>query len=286
MIAYGEMLAQIGGAWHEAVGARGLLAYPKHALATLYYAWFERRLWSRVDGVVATDERLHARLRRLGYRVRLAYTGIDLGAFAPDAERRATMRRQLSIPPSARVISMVSTVNRQKGVWLGAQVFGSLAMRDPRLHLLIAGDGPDLPRVRGQLADFVRQGRAHLAGAVHHDRVAGYYAASDIFLVPTLRMEGLPLSIIEAAAAGLPTVAADRGGIGSAVRHETTGLLVEPGDARGFEAALGRLLADPKLASTLGEGARELARERFDETVTTERLLRELTSDREVDAAR
>src|SRR6266545_4947561 len=88
VIAYGEVLTHVVSEWHEAHGFRGLSAYPKHALATLYYAWLERRLWSRVDSVVATDERLRRRLCRLGYRARLAYTGIALEAFAPDGEAR------------------------------------------------------------------------------------------------------------------------------------------------------------------------------------------------------
>ncbi len=286
VIAYGEVLAHVVSEWHEAHGFRGLSAYPKHALATLYYAWLERRLWSRVDSVVATDERLRRRLCRLGYRARLAYTGIALEAFAPDGETRAAMRRRLAIAENARVMLMVSTVNRQKGVWLGARVFASLAARDPRLHLVLVGDGSDLPAIRRQLADPLRRGRAHLAGAVTCAGVPPYYAAADVFVAPTLRMEGLPLTVIEAAAAGLPIVASARGGMTSAIEHGVTGLLVKPGDARALETAILRLVDDPALAASLGCRARQLALERFDEVTATERMLGDLTSGGGFDAAR
>jgi phosphatidylinositol alpha-1,6-mannosyltransferase len=278
-VAYGEVIAHLVSEWHEAHGLRGWLAFPKSALALLYYARLERRLWSRADGVIATDARLHRRLQRQGHRVRLGYTGIDLGPFGADPEARASVRRRHGIAADARVLLMVSTVNRQKGVWLGAEVFRTVAARDPRLQLVLVGDGPAMSDVRARLGELVRAGRAHLAGTVALDRLPPYYAAADVFMAPTLRMEGLPMTIIEAAAAGLPIIAAARGGIESAVQDGVTGILVKAGDASGFTAALGRVLADPGWAAALGRRARQLAGERFDQMASTERMLRDIATE-------
>jgi phosphatidyl-myo-inositol dimannoside synthase len=276
-VAYGDALAHVISEWHEGRGLRGVLGYPRRALGVLHTAWRERRMWRRVDGILATDERLHARLRRLGYRTRLFYTGIELGEFVPDVARRQTARAELGLPAAARVIVVVGTVNRQKGVWLAAEIFAELAAQHPDLHLLVVGDGPDLPRLRRRLAGSSVAARAHLAGALPPARVPACYAASDLFVLPTLRVEGLPFTVIEALAAGLPIVAADRGGVASAVEHEVTGLLAPPGDRAALRRAIARLLEEPALAASLGKRARDRALERFDIDVTTARLLADLT---------
>jgi glycosyltransferase involved in cell wall biosynthesis len=273
-VAYGDALAHVVSEWHDGAGIRGFVGYPRRALGVLYVSRLERRMWRRVDAILATDDRLHARLRRLGYRTTLFYTGIETADFVPDAALRRATRAELGIPAAARVILTVGTVNRQKGMWLAADVFSELAARDPGLHLLIVGDGPELPALRRR---FGGAGNVHLPGALPAARIPACYAASDVFFFPTLRVEGLPFTVIEALAAGLPIVAADRGGIASAVEHEVTGLLAPAGDRAALRRALARVLEDATLAASLGKRARDRALERFDVDVTTARLLAGLT---------
>jgi len=276
-VAYSDALSHVLSEWHDGAGLRGVATYPRRALGALRLGWRERWMWRRVDGVVATDDRLYGKLRRLGYSVRLSYTGVELDRLAPNDEVRQAVRARHGIPPSARVILMVGTVNRQKGTWLAADLFGELAALRPGLHLLVVGDGPDLPAVRRRLADVSAAGRAHFVGAVPLDRVSDYYLAGDLFFFPTLRVEGLPFVVIDALAAGLPTVAANRGGVASAVEHEVTGLLAPPGDRAALRAALVRLLDDVPLATSLGKRGRDRALERFEVTATTRQLLDELS---------
>jgi glycosyltransferase involved in cell wall biosynthesis len=276
-VAYGEALAHVLSEWHDSAGIRGLVRYPRRALGVLYLSWLERRMWGRVDGILATDDCLHRRLRRRGHRTKLFYTGIDVADFVPSAARRQATRAQLGIPPEARVILMVGTVNRQKGMWLAAEIFSEVAAQRPGLHLLIVGDGPELPELRRR---FAAAGNVHLPGAMPRQCIPACYGTSDVFFFPTLRAEGLPFTLIEALAAGLPIVAADRGGVSSAIEHEVTGLLAPPGDRVALRRALVRVLDDPPLAASLGKHARDRALERFDLDVTTARLLAELDWDR------
>jgi glycosyltransferase involved in cell wall biosynthesis len=273
---YGEVLSHLIGEWHNRSGLGGVAAYPKQALATLYYAWIERRLWARLDGVIATYDTLYDRLRRRGYPAYLSYNGIDVAWLAPDQRLRHATRQRLGIGLSAEVLLMLGTVNRQKGMWLGAESFLSLGARHPDLHLVVVGDGPDLPSLKRRLAAAPVSGRAHCVGAVPLSDVPAFYAASDLFLYPSLRMEGLPFAILYALAAGLPIVAADRGGIASAVKDEETGLLVPVGDSQALTRAVERLLDDPVFARSLSKRCREFAAEKFDARATTERLLAEL----------
>lgn len=276
--AYGESWLHLVSAWHEWAGPRGAAGYAKQALATLRDAWLERRLWARLDGVIATYDALYERLRRRGYRAYLSYNGIDVARFAPNERLRETARRQLGLASSAVVLLMLGTVNRQKGMWLGLESFFRLAPRYPDLHLVVVGDGPDLPSLRRRLAAMPVSGRAHLVGAVPLADVPAFYAAGDVFLYPTLRMEGLPLAILEALAAGLPVVASRRGGIPSAVKEEETGFLVPPGDPRALEQAVERLLDNPALARALGKGGREWVLAHGASHALTERLLDQLAA--------
>ena len=87
--------------------------------------------------------------------------------------------------------------------------------------------------------------------------------AADAVAVPSTRPDPLPNSALEAAAAGLPVVAAAHGGLPEIVRDGETGLLVPPGDHRALAAALARLAAEPGLARRLGAAAAEDVRRRF-----------------------
>ena len=100
-----------------------------------------------------------------------------------------------------------------------------------------------------------------LAG--ERDDVGELLAAADLFVLSS-RSEGLPLSILEAMAAGLPVVASDVGGVPELVVDGETGLLVPPGDPHALAAAIDRLLDDPDLRRRLGAAGRLRVSEQFD----------------------
>jgi glycosyltransferase involved in cell wall biosynthesis len=97
--------------------------------------------------------------------------------------------------------------------------------------------------------------RIVFAGRVDHDDAARYLNAADLYVLPTLRYEGLPFSLLEAMACGLPVIASAIGGIPSVVRHGSNGWLIPPDDQRELSAAMDRLLTDRRLAETLAEAA-------------------------------
>ncbi|MGH8927179.1 MAG: glycosyltransferase, partial [Acidimicrobiia bacterium] len=84
-----------------------------------------------------------------------------------------------------------------------------------------------------------------------------FIAAADVYVNPA-EIEGLPVTILEAMALGRPVVATAAGGVPSVVKDEVTGLLVEPGDAAGFAAAMERLLVDRPLAAGLAKAGADL----------------------------
>jgi glycosyltransferase involved in cell wall biosynthesis len=100
--------------------------------------------------------------------------------------------------------------------------------------------------------------------------VAQVYAASDVVML-TSDNEGMPVSLIEAALAGVPAVASRVGSVAEVVRHGTSGLLTGP-VADDLAGAVVTLLRDPELRARMGRDARALATERFGE----QRLVRDM----------
>jgi glycosyltransferase involved in cell wall biosynthesis len=124
----------------------------------------------------------------------------------------------------------------------------------------LVGDGPDREAVEAEVRRLGLAERVKLAG----DRrdVPELLAEGDVFVLSTAS-EGLPMSILEAMAAGLPVVASHVGGIPEVVEDGRTGLLVPPGDDRALAAAIGRLVADPGLQAELGRAGHDRARRCF-----------------------
>jgi glycosyltransferase involved in cell wall biosynthesis len=128
-------------------------------------------------------------------------------------------------------------------------------------ELLIVGEGPDRPELEAEIDRLGLDGRVRLAG--ERDDVPDLLARADVFVLASAS-EGMPISVLEAMAAGLPVVASRVGGVPEVVADGETGLLVPPGSSQDLAAALGRLLADFKLRQRLGDAGRIHVRERFD----------------------
>ncbi|MEX0790472.1 MAG: glycosyltransferase family 4 protein [Actinomycetota bacterium] len=167
------------------------------------------------------------------------------------------------------VVVTVSRLVPRKGGRTLIRAFPQVLRGHPDAHLLIVGGGPDFNRLR-QMTDEAGLGRSvTLAGPQPWDRIPSYLAAADIFALPTrnrfmgTETEGLPLVYVEAAAAGLPLIGAEVGGVGDAVRPGRTGLMVDGADANETARAILRLLDDPEEARRLGAGAREMVLKEF-----------------------
>jgi glycosyltransferase involved in cell wall biosynthesis len=128
-------------------------------------------------------------------------------------------------------------------------------------HARIVGEGPDRPELEQEILRLGLSRSVQLAGECSD--VPELLARADVFVLSS-ESEGLPVSVLEAMAAGLPVVASRVGGVPEAVLDGRTGLLVRPRDPAELAAALGRLVAEPTLRRRLGAAGRARAEERFD----------------------
>jgi glycosyltransferase involved in cell wall biosynthesis len=159
-------------------------------------------------------------------------------------------------------VLFVGGLTPRKGVLDLVAASTSLAARGVRHELWLVGGVPDegLPayeEVLRQLPDHVV-----VFGALPPDAMPGTYARVDVFCLPSW-WEAMPLTVLEAQAAGLPVVATDVGDVQDMVLAGRTGLLVPPRDPQALEAALGALLEHGDLRARMGREARIHVRENF-----------------------
>jgi len=200
--------------------------------------------------------------------------GVDLERFRPASPaERAALRERLRLPAAATLLTYTGRLLRGKGLDVLLDAFDRLAPRFPAAQLLLVGSGAGQSlsvedELRARVAASPWGSRVTFTGRV--DTVADYLRASDVFVFPSL-FEALGISLVEAAACGLPCVASDTGGIVDIVDHERTGLLHTPGDVERLVADVARVLSEPALASRLGAAARARAERELDVKLSLER---------------
>jgi colanic acid/amylovoran biosynthesis glycosyltransferase len=144
-------------------------------------------------------------------------------------------------------------------------------LRDQRVdfRLTLAGDGPDLNKIREIVREHGLADRVNLPGAVPHREVARLMAAAHLLVMPSLiapsgDRDGIPNVILEALLCEVPVVASAVSGIPEVIREGDTGWLTTPGDPEALARAVAGALADPGEARRRTERGRDLVAREFD----------------------
>ncbi len=174
---------------------------------------------------------------------------------ADDARRRLLGRAH-----SGPIIGVVAQLIERKGHRFLLRALPGLREAFPNLAVVFLGRGPLHDALEAEIEREGLAGCVRLAG--FRDDLDALLPALDLVVHPAL-MEGLGVSLLEAAAAGVPVVGFAAGGVTQAVADEHSGLLVAPGDSIALGAAIGRLLGDDTLRARMGENARRRVRAEF-----------------------
>ncbi len=243
------VLVKISGAW-EFEG--GILdpARRKRPLERLLN-WGVRR----VDGLQCISEFTGRMVREAGYADRAVYmiaNAVDTARFAPS--------KRTARDPSAPVhVAYVGRIEPVKGVAVLVEAWSRIA-KVANARLIVAGDGSS----RAELMEAARRGgfadSMDFLGEITD--VPSVLSTADVYVQPSYQ-EGLPNSVLEAMAMGLPIVATRVSGNEDVVSHEENGLLVPAGNAEELSKALLRLIEDLPLASRMGQRSREMIERRF-----------------------
>lgn len=146
------------------------------------------------------------------------------------------------------------------------------------VELEIVGEGPERARLESRIRHLDLEDRCKLAGAMTETQVFERLETADVFALSSL-IEGLPVSLMEAMALGVPVIAPRLAGIPELVEDDRTGLLFHPADWQGLAGCLRRLLEDASLRSTLAEHAREKVAREYDVDLAVEPLWRRLSEE-------
>jgi len=195
-------------------------------------------------------------------------SGLELEAYDVDAATRRRVRAELGLPDTAVVVGAINRLSPQKDPITLVRALAPVLRARPDARLLLVGDGP----LRGDVEEAVRTSgvpdQVVLPGL--RTDVPALLGAMDAFVLAS-QWEGLPRTLIQAMAAGLPVVATDADGIRDVVVDGTTGLLVPRGDAGALGRAVAALLDDSAGAAERAAAAAARLPE-FDARVMVRRL--------------
>lgn len=230
------------------------------------YAVRLRGLLQTLPMVLARSESLAARLVGLGCdpaKIRINRTGIPLETY-PFSERSAPVDGAWHVVQASRLIE-------KKGLNNTLEAFALFKKSRPGSRLTIAGDGPLLEPLRKMAAELGLGGSVSFPGFQSQEALARLYASSHIFIHPS-RMtrkqdqEGVPNSLLEAMATGLPIVATRHGGIPEAVTDGRDGLLTPENDSAALAGSLERIAGNPNLFQALGAAAAQSVRAKYEQS--------------------
>ncbi|MDX1453651.1 MAG: glycosyltransferase, partial [Oleiphilaceae bacterium] len=211
-------------------------------------------LHPRLDGIICVANAVRDDLRDRVYcpkqNVVTVYKGHDLSWYA---EAPADLS-EFGIPQDAFVVGCVANDRPRKGLPVLLEATKQLPA-ESNIHLLLVGGGMDSPHIAELIAQSPMKERIHVAG--FRKDAPALIAACQASVLPSLKREGLPKTVVEAMSHGVAPIVSDTGGSAELVVNGESGLVVQPGDAAGIAAAIQSLWQDPEACRVMGEKARE-----------------------------
>jgi colanic acid/amylovoran biosynthesis glycosyltransferase len=227
---------------------------------------------SAVSRVLVRSESLRRALLELGCepsKLDIVRTGIPLGDFRYRA-RTGPPNGEWKVLQACRLIE-------KKGLPVTFQAFARFVTRHARASLTIAGEGPMLAELQELATQLGIREKVTFPGLVTQDELRALYYNAHLFLHPSQtgrdgNQEGVPNSMLEAMATGLPVFATRHGGIPEAVENGVSGVLVGEGDADALAQAMQHAVEDSVQLFAMGERGSKSVKQNFDQAQQVQRL--------------
>jgi len=226
------------------------------------------------DCILTNADAIRQSLIAEGYeaeKITVIPNGIDVASFRGTAEGGQRFRREFAFPADAPIVAVVARLGAVKGIEYFLEAAGGLVQRFPHARFAIVGGGTFVNNGRSTPRDYRRELEAMAQRLGLGERVVFTGARNDVAdvlsqvvvsVLPSLS-EGVPNTVLESMAAGVPVVATRVGGIPEAVEDGESGLLVPARDPAALARAIGRLLEDHDLARRLGQAGRRRVAQHF-----------------------
>jgi glycosyltransferase involved in cell wall biosynthesis len=234
-----------------------------------------RLLLERRDRVVGVGQAVRqALIHNEGFasdRVQVIYNGIDMGSFVCGGAPSATVRSELGVGAGQLLLLQVARLDPLKDHATAIRTLGHVVRQGVNAHLVLVGEGPERSRIQEVVQQQQLEERVRFLG-LRRD-IPRLLSAADLFLLTSVS-EGIPLTLIEALAVGLPVVATRVGGVQEVIEDGKTGLLAPRGDDVALAKHVLRLAGDPALSRQMAELGPERARALFSDCQMHDRYSR------------
>jgi glycosyltransferase involved in cell wall biosynthesis len=232
-----------------------------------------RQMLDAVKLVLVRSESLRRKVIHLGCdekKIEVQRTGIPLDEF-PFRERNF-----VAVATEWRFVQACRLIEK-KGLPVTLRAFASFLRKYPEATLTIAGQGPLLGQLQGLARELKIDSCVSFTGFISQDQLRDIFYASHIFLHPSEtgrdgNQEGIPNSLLEAMASGLPVFATQHGGIPEAIEHGVSGVLVAERNDQELARALLSAVRDPDFLSRIARAGAEVVAQEFDQRIQVRRL--------------
>jgi colanic acid/amylovoran biosynthesis glycosyltransferase len=183
---------------------------------------------------------------------KIVHCGLDLNRYKFRLPGRSVNR-----------IFCAARLAHEKGISILVRAIAALKAAGHDFELRLAGNGPSRDEIESEIRSLGVTSDVRLLGFLNEGEIAAELHAADLFVLPSFA-EGIPVSVMEAMAIGVPAIATNIAGIGELIEHEKSGLLVRPADVDALAEAILRIASDETLRSKIAMSAREKIVKEFD----------------------
>ena len=216
-------------------------------LNALYKHTISRVTFLIADHIICYTAIEKENIEKLGIdhkKISVIHNGVDTTLFTPRDSEKKTDRKQ---------ILWVGRYIPGKGVEYLTEAFSRVREKIPGAHLVLVGEGPEKTAIEERIRKLHINGSVTMIDYLDNEKIPGIYKDSDIFVLPSL-MEGVPRTILEAMACGVPVVTTDLPHLVDII--DGAGLVVPSKDPAVLSEAILTILEDPSLAETMSQRAR------------------------------
>ena len=217
----------------------------------LIYYPLEKYLSKHTDTTITINKEDYERAKNNFKTKRIEYlsgVGLDIDKFRNEEVDKRAKREELGVPEDAFVVLSVGELNKNKNHEVIIRAIARL--NNPNIHYVICGRGPLEPYLKKLSNELGISDNVHLLG--FRKDIPEICKISDVFAFPSLR-EGLPVSLMEAMAVGLPVVCSNIRGNSDLIENGIGGYLVSPIDVDKFAKSINMLIVDSRLNVELGD---------------------------------
>jgi len=220
--------------------AKAALCRLKYVLRSLV----ERASLKRSRAVIVLSEQSRGEVLALGYpprHIQKVAGGVDVQRFVPADDKQA-VRAALGLPEDRRLLLSVRRLAPRMGLDNLIKAMPAIVARHPDVLLLIGGQGPERGRLERLVADLGLGGHVCLVGFIPDAQLVAYYQSADLFVLPTVALEGFGLVTAEALACGIPVVGTDVGATPEILSGLDTRLIVPGTSPEALAEAISKFL--------------------------------------------